>query len=166
MSWLSILFVSFNQLVSTFLTYIIYHCISTKKLISLTIIDLIYCDVVIYNNLTCLFSSAAIIHSLLINSQDLALSYELALGYSTAIDIFVTSASVSLIFGGFLRLLTLLKRSEEGGLQLLGPENLAIVKVRWISIAIGATLPIGLVELFNAQPGKIIYLNIFFPKVK
>ena len=166
MSWLSILFVSFNQLVSTFLTYIIYHCISTKKLISLTIIDLIYCDVVIYNNLTCLFSSAAIIHSLLINSQDLALSYELALGYSTAIDIFVTSASLSLIFGGFLRLLTLLKRSEEGGLQLLGPENLAIVKVRWISIAIGATLPIGLVELFNAQPGKIIYLNIFFPKVK
>ena len=163
MSWLSILFVAFNQLVSTFLTFIIYHCISTKKLITLTIIDFIYCDVVIYNNLTCLFSSAAIIHSLLSNSQDLTLSYELALGYSTAVAFFVTSASVSLIFGGFLKLLTLLKRSEEAGLQLLGPENLAIVKVRWISIAIGAILPIGLVELFNAQPGNLIYPNIFFP---
>ena len=144
----------FNQFVSTFLTFVTYHCISTKKLISLTLVDLLYCDVVIYNNLVCLFSSAAIIHSLIINTHDLALSYELALTYSLAIAFFVTIASVSLILSGLLRLLTLVKQSEEAGFQLLGPENLAKVKVRLISIVIAATLPICLVKIFNAEPGK------------
>ena len=156
MAWLPIFFLIFNQFISTSLTFITYQCISTKKLISLTVIDLIYSDVVIYNNLVCLFSSAAIIHSLIRNTHDLALSYELALTYSLAVVFFVTIASVSLILSGILRLLTLVKQSEEAGLQLLGPENLAIAKVRWISIVIAATLPICLVKIFNAEPGKLI----------
>ena len=43
-----------------------------------------------------------------------------------------------MILSGLLRLITILKNSEQFGLQLLGPDYSAIKKIRWISFSISA----------------------------
>jgi hypothetical protein len=46
----------------------------------------------------------------------------------------VNCIAVSLVVSGTLTLLSLIKSSEESGLQLLGTDHQAIIKIRFVSI--------------------------------
>lgn len=67
--YLTSVFLIINLLISAFLWQIIYRHISKKAIISITIIDLIYRDVIFYAFSTCAVYSFAIIHTL-INDED------------------------------------------------------------------------------------------------
>lgn len=68
-------------------------------------------------------------------------------------EVLVFCVSSSLILSGGLRFITLLRNSEAKGLQLLGPENVAIVKTRLISILLAAAFEGVLVLYFDIHSG-------------
>ncbi len=66
---------------------------------------------------------------------------------------FADGLFISLIFSGSLRMISLLRNSEVNGLQLLGPENIAIIKIRFISISISFAFQIVMIFNFDAHSG-------------
>jgi len=86
------------------------------------------------------------------------------------VEFLVFCLATSLIVSGTLRLTSLIKNSESAGLQLLGPENIAIVKVRLTSIIFSAIYELilvfyfdvhsGLFDLFHMQDSDSIVLGI------
>ena len=81
------------------------------------------------------------------------LNFEFAIFYSMALNAGVTIISVSLIFSGGLRLISLIKNSEAYGLQLLGLEQEAIVKIRLITFGTLAIFQIISFGFLGAMPG-------------
>ncbi len=118
-----------------------------------TVVDWIYHDTVIYINSLWIIYSAAIVHTLLMPGEEL--KFEFAMFYSMALNAGVTIISVSLIFSGGLRLISLIKNSEAYGLQLLGLEQEAIVKIRLMTIGTLAIFQIISFGFLGALPGML-----------
>jgi hypothetical protein len=114
----------------------IHRYISRKSLISITLVDLIYCDTLVYIYLLCFTLTIAFIHCLLQLEAELTLDFVMARIYSVIGEFIIFCLTVSLIVSGVLRLISIVQNSEAAGIQLLGPENIAIVKIRILSITL------------------------------
>jgi hypothetical protein len=112
----------------------IHKFISEKATINMTLVDLIYRDAIVYLYMFCLFVYLGVILSIL--SYNESLNIKITILFSLLIYTFFDCVFISFIISGSLRFISLVKLSEESGLQLLGPDNLAIVRVRFISVAI------------------------------
>ncbi len=122
----------------------------------MTLVDLVYRDAIIYLYLICFASSTSILNCLSLKNDTLTLSYEFATAYSAIIVFFVSCLSISLIFSGVLRLISIINKSEAAGLQLLGPDYIALNKIRLVSVTVSSFFPSLMIYFFNAHPG-------FFP---
>jgi hypothetical protein len=134
MYWTSISCIIVDNIASLPLYGVIFQHISKKPLVSVTLIDLIYRDLIVYVYLHSLTLAVAFIHCLIELENGAALNYMYSALYSTFSEIFVFCVSSSLILSGGLRLITLIKKSESEVNQLLGSEDVAIVKIRTILI--------------------------------
>ena len=134
MYWTSIFCIIVDNLASIPLYGVIFQHISKKPLVSITIIDLIYRDLIVYAYLHCLLLAVADIHCLIELENGTALNHLYSSLYATISEVLVHCVSSSLILSGVLRLITLLEKSESDVNQLLGYDNVAIVKIRMISI--------------------------------
>ena len=153
MHWISILWLITNLALSYPLFIAIQKYIFRKALISVTLVDLIYCDSLAYIYLVNLTISIAVIHCIVELEAGLFLNYQASWIYSGLVEFLVFSLANSLIVSGTLRLISLLRNSESAGLQLLGPENIAVVKIRWASIIISAIYELILVLYFDVHSG-------------
>ncbi len=109
MYWTSISCIIVDNLVSLPLYGVIFQHISKKPLVSVTLIDLIYRDLIVYVYLHSLTLAVAFTHCLIELENGAALNYMYSALYSTFSEIFVFCVSSSLILSGGLRLITLIK---------------------------------------------------------
>jgi hypothetical protein len=138
--WISVTWLVLNLVISFPLYKAIHKFISKKSLIAITLVDLLYNkDTIVYIYLLVFSFSIALIHCLLENESQ-ALNFFFSLCYAAITMFFVCCIAIALIFSGGLRLLSLPRNSEEVGLLLLGPENVSIRKIRWISISVSFTV--------------------------
>ena len=142
-----------NLLISIYLYKLIYKHISKKSLMKTTLVDWIYQDTIIYIYLLVLIASVALMHCLMQNNKSQTLNYPLSVFYSGCVMFFMCCVTLSLAFSGGLRLLSLIRNSEEAGLLLLGPENIAIFKIRIISILSSLSFQIIMIFHWNAHSG-------------
>jgi hypothetical protein len=154
--WISIIWLVLNLVISFPLYKAIHKFISKKSLMAITLVDLLYKDTIIYIYLLVFSFSIALIHCLLENESQM-LDYSFSVLYSAITMFFVCCISIALIFSGGLRLLSLLRNSEEAGLLLLGPENLAIIKIRWISVSLSFSFQCFMILILNA-PSNVVGL--------
>jgi hypothetical protein len=152
---------SVNNLVSLPLYSVIYKQLSKKPLVSVTLIDLISRDLIVYVYLQCLAMAVGVIHCLVEFENGVALNYIYSTLYASIFEIMVFCISISLILSGGLRLITLIKKSESAGHQLLGPENIAIVKIRVISVLLSVAYESFLVFFLDAHGGIFKLLHHF-----
>jgi len=117
--WFSIAFLSLTLMVALYLVIFIRKAIQQKPPASQTIIDLIYCDCIFFYYFVGVFFSIGIICCLA--SDESAISFLLALTLVIVSTVFVLMFTFSLMLTGLLRLMTLITKSEEFGIQLLGP---------------------------------------------
>lgn len=150
-----------NNLVSLPLYSVIYKQLSKKPLVSVTLIDLISRDLIVYVYLQCLAMAVGVIHCLVEFENGVALNYIYSTLYASIFEIMVFCISISLILSGGLRLITLIKKSESAGHQLLGPENIAIVKIRVISVLLSVAYESFLVFYLDAHGGIFKLLHHF-----
>ena len=143
--------------ISLLLWGFIYKQILKKPLLTITVVDWIYLDTILYINSVCFVYSAAIVHALV--QPDEQLNFECAIFYSLTISALVTSICVSLIFSGGMRLISMIKNSEVAGLQILGLEHEAIIKVRLMTIIISAVLLMICFGTLGALPGAYFTLR-------
>jgi hypothetical protein len=155
----SIIWVILSQTLSFFPCFVIYQFISKKQILSVTLVDLVYRDLVIYIYLMCFVASTSVIHCFSVGNDTLTLSYEFATVYSVTISFFVSSISISLIFSGVLRLISVIKKSEAAGLQLLGSDYIALNKIRLVSVTFSLIFPCLLIYFFNAHPALFSLYN-------
>jgi len=113
---------------------IIFKSISQKSVTAQTLIDLVYRDCIIYVYLANFTFASSIIGCLM--SENHVLDYYTSMILSSMAYIFFCFVVVSLSFTGFLRLLTVLSKSEEVGIQLLGPDNVGVWIVRLIAVLV------------------------------
>ena len=99
------------------------------------------------------------VHKIISNDNNLALNFGVAVFYVLCINFFTSTVCVSVTISGILRLVSLVKVSEEAGLQLLGPDNVAVVIIRFASILISAFLPSFAIYNFEAYP---LLLGLFY----
>jgi hypothetical protein len=138
---LSILWLFLILLFSLVPCFVIYQFILKKQILAVTLVDLVYRDTIIYNYLICFVSSTSLIQCLSLNNETLTLSFEFAMAYSATIVFFISCLSISLIFSGSLKLISIIKKSEAAGLQLLGPDFSAINRIRLTSIICSLIIP-------------------------
>jgi hypothetical protein len=115
-----------------------------------TLVDLIHCDLIIWIYLCCIIYSVAIAHCIFLLDEGVALDDFFANLYSRIFEVILLFISAFLILIGGLRLLSLAKRSETAGLQLLGPDDTAIIIARLIYL-----VPSIILELWVIWEGKI-----------
>jgi hypothetical protein len=127
-----------------------------KAVSSVTIIDLAYSDCMI--SLFCfgLTYSAGIIECLLNQSQTLDFVPSLVIG--EAMFISVCYILCGLTITAILRLTSLVRNSEQFGIQGLGPDDVAIWKIRMISVAISFGIPLTGLLFFQSIPGFFVVL--------
>ena len=118
--------------------------------------ELIYCDALVYIYLGCSTLSIAIVHCIVKLEAGSYLDYLVAKMYSGIVEFFVFCLTTSVIVIGVLRLISLVRKSETAGLQPLGPEDIAAVKIRWASIIFSATYKCKFEFHFNVQSGIFI----------
>ena len=133
-SYLSIVWLVLNLLLGVPPVRTLYRHINQKSLVSVTLVDLIYQDIVIGIYLIILVYSVAIIHCIIELESGQVVSYSFAVVYSGLFDFITISLSIFLILSGGLRLLSIVSKSEVTGLQILGPDSVAITKARLISL--------------------------------
>ncbi len=133
--------------------------ISKKQILSVTLVDLVYRDTITYIYFGCLMVTTSVIHCLSLNNDTLTVSYTFATVYSVLICVSVSTISISLIFSGVLRLISLIHKSEAAGLQLLGSDYIALNKIRLVSVTFSILFPCLLIYFFNAHPG---YFPVFY----
>ena len=104
----------------------------------------------IYLFLLVFIASVGLINCLFDEDNEQTLNYNMSLFYSSGVMFFMVCVLVSLIWSGGLRLISLLHNSEAAGLELLGPENVAIVRIRWISIITSLSFQAIMVFLLKA----------------
>jgi hypothetical protein len=149
----SIIWVLLSQTLSLFPCFVIYQFISKKQILSVTLVDLVYRDTITYIYFGCFVATTSVIHCLSQNNDTLTLSYEFATVYSVLLTFSVSAISISLIFSGVLRLISVIQKSEAAGLQLLGSDYIALYKIRLVSVTFSFILPFLLIYFFNAHPG-------------
>jgi hypothetical protein len=149
----SIIWVSLSQTFAFFPCFVIHQFISKKQILSVTLVDLVFRDTITYIYFACLVATTAVIHCLSQNNDTLTLSYEFATAYSVLVSFSVSSISISLIFSGVLRLISVIQKSEAAGLQLLGSDYIALNKIRLVSVTFSFMFPCLLIYFFNAHPG-------------
>ena len=119
----------------------------------INLVDLLYCDTIIYIYSTCLILSVALAHTILAGNSKFTLNFEYALLYSMLINFFLNNLYLGLILSGALRLISLLKNSEAAGLQIFGPDNDALQLFRLFSNVISILFSCFAVFELNAYPG-------------
>jgi hypothetical protein len=137
--------------ISGILYWIVHQHISKKALIDETIIDLTYKECLIYIFFLAISLGIAFISCMLANENSLELLLSILL--SDVVVFFIDTTSNYLSIGCILRILTMINNSEQQGLQLLGPDDRAIIKIRIFSTAF---------SLFTIIFGNLI-LNSFPP---
>ena len=135
-----------------FLWQIILKYFSDKPLLSLTLVDLIYRDIIVCIFLTFVFYSTALTHVLTAGTDILTLSYEFSLLYVVILNFSTNVIYMLMILSGGLRFISLLKNSEAAGLQLLGVDSEALIIIRVASIFISLLIPGTLIPLYDAYP--------------
>jgi hypothetical protein len=139
---------------------IIYDHIHLKPILSQTVIDLCYSDCMIYLyffNLT-----FAIGVSSCLASAKITLDFPPALIISVAAYFFLCNSLWYLTISGALRLITIVKNSEQAGIQLFGPDNIAIWKIRWISVVLTSSLLLTGLLYFQSFPS--FYYTLSYEK--
>ena len=102
----------FNALLSLPVCLFIRNFISKKSVLSITLVDLIYRDTILYLYSMCLILSVALARCIVKSSGEetlATLSYNEATVYSVSIMTLVGFMTVSLIFSGGLRLISILR---------------------------------------------------------
>jgi hypothetical protein len=154
-----IFWVLFCILTSTCLKYALVNHIYKKPPVSSTVIDLAYADCFIFIYMFEIIFGSSII--LCITSENLALSFELSLAI-TVINYFVVSnCQFSLTITGILRFVSLINKSEEIGIQSLGPDYLAIWKIRLMSFGLTLILLLSNIMCFHSIP--ILFYTLYSP---
>jgi hypothetical protein len=148
----SVIFLTLTLAVGIFPTIFIAKFFSQKCPSSKTIIDLIYRDCIFFNYLVTFNFSIGILGCLI--SHNTILDFIPAFIIAASTGIFVILLTVSLFISGLLRLLTLISKSEEFGIQLLGPDGIAIWVVRAISFTFSIILFLTLTFGFQILPGS------------
>ena len=155
----SIIWVLLSQTFALFPCFVIYQFISKKQIVSVTLVDLVYRDTIAYIYFGCSVATTSLVHCLSLNNDSLTVSYEFATVYSVLLSFSVSGISISLIFSGVLRLISVIKKSEAAGLQLLGSDYIALNKIRLVSVTFSFIFPCFLIYFFNAHPG---YFTLFY----
>jgi hypothetical protein len=144
---------------SGLLCSIIHRHISNKPPVQTTVIDLIYKDCIVYIfMMTFLFSFIFICCQF---SDDFTLPYPLAVVLTNIVLLVFECGCVSMIISSLLRLLTILKSSEEAGIQLLGEDDKAIVVVRIVSAFSSLCIVLVANFIFEAVPPSVNLLTEF-----
>ena len=108
-------------------------------------------------------------NTVLEGSYTLIPDFKPAIIYSMTLNLFVNWVLVAITFSGALTLLSLVRNSEEAGMQLLGDDPRAILVVRTSSVALSASVSILGVTVFDAYPMIFSLLhineNISFPGI-
>ena len=101
--------------VSLLLCLTIHEYISTKPLVTLTLVDLIYRDTLVYMYLLAMGSYIGIISCITSTNglQTIGFTWSAVLALQN--NICINSFSVSMIFRGSIRLISMIKNSEESG---------------------------------------------------
>jgi hypothetical protein len=155
----TVAFLLFVIILSGLLCSIIYRHISNKPPVQTTIIDLIYKDCVVYIfTMTVLFSFIFICCQF---SNDFTLSYQLVVVLTNIVCLVGECGCVSMIISSFLRLLTILRSSEEAGIQLLGEDDKAIVVVRTVSVFMSLCIVLVANLVFETVPPPVNLLTEF-----
>ena len=92
-------------------------------------------------------------------SADFTLPFSLAAVFAYAIHVVMECTAVSMLISGFLRLITIVRKSEEAGLQLLGSDDQAIVIIRAISVLLSFGVILVANVAFKAQVPSIDVLT-------
>ena len=151
--WISISFLVICLTISLFLWMLIYRYINEKPLVSVTLVDWIYRDTIVYIYCFCFAYSIAIIHTILAGNDKFSLRFQFTIVYTILINFFCNNIYVCLTIAAVLRLISLIKSSEAAGLQLLGPDNEAISVIRCISVLSSSLFPCFVINVLNAYPG-------------
>jgi hypothetical protein len=93
------------------------------------------------------------------NNESQTLDYNWSAFYSLISNFFLNCISVSLVMSAGLRVSTILKRSEQFGLQALGPDNLAILIVRSVSTFLSGLIILVGTQLLRSFPPSF---DLFF----
>ena len=101
--------------VSLLLCLTIHEYISTKPLVTLTLVDLIYRDTLVYMYLFAIANYIGIISCITSTNGLQTISFTWSVVFALQINVCVNSFSVSMIFSGSLRLISMIKNSEESG---------------------------------------------------
>ena len=153
MIWISVSVLIICLPISMFLWQIILKYFSDKPLLSLTLVDLIYRDIIVCIFLTFVIYSTALTHVLTAGTDILTLSYEFSLLYVVILNFSTNVIYMLMILSGGLRFISLLKNSEAAGLQLLGVDSEALIIIRVASIFISLLIPGTTIPLYDAYPG-------------
>jgi hypothetical protein len=145
MIWISVSWLFLNLIIAVPLLLNIYKYIKEKAVVQVTLVDLIHCDLIIWIYLCCIIYSFAIAHCIFLLDEGVALDDFFANLYSRIFEVIQLFISAFLILIGGLRLLSLAKRSESAGLQLLGPDDTAIVIARCIYLVPSIILELGVI---------------------
>jgi hypothetical protein len=129
---------------------IIYNNIHKKSIIAITIVDLVYSDCIFFIFCYCLIFVIAV--SACLVSETTSLSFSLALILSLASYFALCNILWSLAITGILRFTSIIKKSEQAGIQCLGPDYIAVWKIRMISIAATSILILSGHFFFNTFP--------------
>jgi hypothetical protein len=91
MFWIQIVWLSVNFVLSVTLFGFIYHYISKKPIVTVTLADHIYRDTIVYIGFLVLIASAGLVHCLSNGDRDdqATLDYDLSMFYSTAVMFFM-----------------------------------------------------------------------------
>ena len=101
--------------VSLLLCWTIYEYISTKPLVTLTLVDLIYQDTLVYMYLLATGTYIGLISCIVSTNGLQSISFTWSVVLALLTNICINSISVSMIFSGSLRLISMIKNSEEPG---------------------------------------------------
>jgi len=115
----AITFLSLTLMVAIYPVAFIQRAIRQKPPASKTIIDLIYHDCIFFNYSAMFSFSVGVIGCLA--SDDNSIGFLAAISVALLASVFVWMLTWSLTLSGSLRLISLIRRSEELGIQLLGP---------------------------------------------
>ena len=129
---------------------IIYDYIQTKPIVEITIIDLAYSDCLFFLFSFCFIFTIGISACLL--SETTYLGFTFALIFSWTSYFALCSSLWSLTITGLLRFISIIKNSEQAGIQILGPDNVGIWKIRWISIVLTSCLLFSGYFFFHTSP--------------
>jgi hypothetical protein len=146
-------------ILSGLLCSIIYRYISNKPPVQTTIIDLIYKDCIVLIFAITVFMSITFMCSQF--SDDFTLSYPLALALTNIVYTGVEFGSICMAISSFLRLLTILKHSEEAGIQLFGTDDQALRLIRTVAAFSSVAIILAANLVFETVPPAVNFLTEF-----